>query len=304
MAKDIKADTQELLNDTSAIREDTAQILAEIARLQEKLPRDVDHQNGSRFMLERYLDNLTTYAETVCHTFPDEIDDSKGSDNGSIRHSRSVSPESHPSGSGGEYGVPKIDHTAQSIFSKAPELPVDIPHPDNEQKGKLVAGIHYDEPYERYRRETEYYDAPGLPPLHSTIIRQQQPPTPQDGPSGDSMTSESPNLRTQTFKDKTGLPTAEYLQRNRSNTSLDDDRSTSGKHSVDCRDVPGEYKTVQPYRVTHSMEELAQANHHFSGSLNNSALEIAPVKDGGRPVKQSPSLTGVLTYKGPGSGLR
>jgi len=97
LAREIKADTQEILNDTSAIKEDTAQIsairedtshiLAEIARLQEKLPRDGNQRNAG-FMLERYLDNLTSYAETVCDTFSDGSDGSR--------------PTSRPGSSGGE----------------------------------------------------------------------------------------------------------------------------------------------------------------------------------------------------------
>lgn len=71
MTKDIKADTQEIRTGTSAIKSDTTQILAEIARLQQQLPQDANQQNTSGFMLERYLDNLTTYAETVCDSFPD-----------------------------------------------------------------------------------------------------------------------------------------------------------------------------------------------------------------------------------------
>jgi hypothetical protein len=68
----IKADTQEILNGNSAIKQDTALILAEISRLQEQLPRDELQTSG--FMLQRYLDNLTSYAETVCDTFSDEIE--------------------------------------------------------------------------------------------------------------------------------------------------------------------------------------------------------------------------------------
>ncbi|CZR61494.1 uncharacterized protein PAC_11391 [Phialocephala subalpina] len=64
MAREIKADTQEIRTDTSAIKADTTQILAEIARLQQQLPQDANVRNTSGFMLERYLDNLTTYAET------------------------------------------------------------------------------------------------------------------------------------------------------------------------------------------------------------------------------------------------
>ncbi|KAE9367026.1 hypothetical protein N431DRAFT_562288 [Stipitochalara longipes BDJ] len=75
LAREIKADTQEILNDTSAIKEDTTQILAEIARLQDQLPRDGNHRSAG-FMLERYLDNLTNYAETVCDPFLDGSDGS------------------------------------------------------------------------------------------------------------------------------------------------------------------------------------------------------------------------------------
>jgi len=50
--------------------------LAEIARLQEKLPRD-GNQRSAGFMLERYLDNLTSYAETAIDTFSDGSDGSR-----------------------------------------------------------------------------------------------------------------------------------------------------------------------------------------------------------------------------------
>lgn len=56
------ADTQNILNDTSELKEDTAQILQEIAKLQAKLP---DHdQTGAHYLLHRYLDSLTSYAES------------------------------------------------------------------------------------------------------------------------------------------------------------------------------------------------------------------------------------------------
>jgi hypothetical protein len=72
LTKDIKADTAELRHDTTAIKQDTTQILEEIARLQARLP---EHMSPSNFpdlgstapdsMLNRYLDGLTTYTETV-----------------------------------------------------------------------------------------------------------------------------------------------------------------------------------------------------------------------------------------------
>ncbi len=84
MTRAIRADTQELLNDTSVIREDVAQVLVEIARLQEQLPRD-PNQRSTGFMLERYLDNLTSYAETVCDPFSDGLHESRGSECESIK---------------------------------------------------------------------------------------------------------------------------------------------------------------------------------------------------------------------------
>ena len=80
--RDIKADTQEIRDNTAAIpgiKEDTTQILVEIARLQAKLPKNVELQglegHGlSGFMLQRYLDNLTTYAETTYDTSDGELE--------------------------------------------------------------------------------------------------------------------------------------------------------------------------------------------------------------------------------------
>jgi hypothetical protein len=63
LTREIKADTTELRNDTTAIKEDTEQILREIARLQSRLPKDQNRQNSS-FILQRYLEDATTYAES------------------------------------------------------------------------------------------------------------------------------------------------------------------------------------------------------------------------------------------------
>ncbi|KAB5572480.1 hypothetical protein GE09DRAFT_1099675 [Coniochaeta sp. 2T2.1] len=64
IAKDIKQDTTALRNDTTDIKEDTGQILAEIERLKQLVSANGDE--SSKFLLNRYLDNMTTYAETVC----------------------------------------------------------------------------------------------------------------------------------------------------------------------------------------------------------------------------------------------
>jgi hypothetical protein len=63
LTREIKTDTAELRNDTSAIKDDTEQILLEIARLRSRLPKDEYRQNSS-FILKRYLEDLTTYAES------------------------------------------------------------------------------------------------------------------------------------------------------------------------------------------------------------------------------------------------
>jgi hypothetical protein len=136
MAREIKADTRELLNDTYAIKEDTAQILAEIARLQEQLPRDTQRNDASGFMLERYLDNLTSYAETVYDTLSDNIDECRGGENGSIKQQRSTSLISRSSSISGEARITENDDAAQSI---APRLPED-------REGKFEALEEYLKP--------------------------------------------------------------------------------------------------------------------------------------------------------------
>ncbi len=130
MVKEIKADTQELLNDTSAIKQDTAQILAEIARLQEQLPRDGNLRNTSGFMLERYLDNLTSYAETVCDPFLDGSDEPMVSERGSIEKQSWASPISW-SGSA-EVGVIENISASRSYSLGPLEPPIQVlPKPHN-----------------------------------------------------------------------------------------------------------------------------------------------------------------------------
>jgi len=52
--------------------------------LQQQLPRDADRFNTSGYMLERYLDNLTSYAETVYDDISTSTDNPMGSKEGSI----------------------------------------------------------------------------------------------------------------------------------------------------------------------------------------------------------------------------
>jgi ankyrin repeat protein len=63
--RDIRSDTEFLRDEAADIKEDTEQILAEIAKLQVRLPpNETQREIGSAFILQKYLDNLTTYAET------------------------------------------------------------------------------------------------------------------------------------------------------------------------------------------------------------------------------------------------
>jgi hypothetical protein len=67
IARDIKADTEEIRKDTAVIKDikdDTTLILEEIARLQAQPPATT-LKNQSDFMLNRYLDELSVYAELM-----------------------------------------------------------------------------------------------------------------------------------------------------------------------------------------------------------------------------------------------
>ncbi|KAG4281705.1 hypothetical protein FPRO06_10609 [Fusarium proliferatum] len=59
ITKEIKNDTSEIRNETSAIKDDTAQILEEILRLQKRLPK----QGGNDYILQNFLEEMTTYTE-------------------------------------------------------------------------------------------------------------------------------------------------------------------------------------------------------------------------------------------------
>lgn len=73
IAREIKDDTEQFRNDTTVIKEDTAHIIAEIARLQVRLPEgERAGGTGHGFALQRYLDNLTSYAESSWEMSDDE----------------------------------------------------------------------------------------------------------------------------------------------------------------------------------------------------------------------------------------
>jgi hypothetical protein len=138
MTRKIKADTQEIRNDTSAIKQDTAQILAEIACLQEQLPQGANRLNTSGFMLQRYLDNLTSYAETVCDTFPDDIENPTHRKGGftepEVIQQRNASPISSHSGRNNTEAEPaNNDFTFRLITPTAPERPLKVLHPNHDR---------------------------------------------------------------------------------------------------------------------------------------------------------------------------
>jgi hypothetical protein len=98
ITKEIKNNTTHLRDDTAAIKSDTAEILHEIARLRAQLPDDQatlqPKTEASESTLARYLDDLTSYAETVCWSGEDS--DTDVEDDGSIivkkSKSKSLSP--------------------------------------------------------------------------------------------------------------------------------------------------------------------------------------------------------------------
>ncbi len=70
--KDIKSGTEQILQDTSTLKQDTfqmqndiAQILAEISQLQGQVHSARIGSDPSHYVLERYLNDLKTDAETV-----------------------------------------------------------------------------------------------------------------------------------------------------------------------------------------------------------------------------------------------
>jgi hypothetical protein len=63
--REVKDDTAELLNDTSGIKKDTAEILELITRLESLQHSKTIPATDDQFMLNRYLDQLSTYAEST-----------------------------------------------------------------------------------------------------------------------------------------------------------------------------------------------------------------------------------------------
>ncbi|KAH7379605.1 hypothetical protein BKA66DRAFT_571419 [Pyrenochaeta sp. MPI-SDFR-AT-0127] len=96
MTKEIKADTQHLRDDTAAIKQDTSDILQEIARLRAQLPDDFSTLRPSTLKTDttliRYLDDLTSYAETVCWSGQDSDTDVEENDDSASKPNPTLSP--------------------------------------------------------------------------------------------------------------------------------------------------------------------------------------------------------------------
>ena len=78
LSKAIKEDMTAVRTDVHDIKQDTSQIMAELTRLRAivtdgNIPSATRGQN---YMLQQYLDNLTSYAETVCHDVVWDSDES------------------------------------------------------------------------------------------------------------------------------------------------------------------------------------------------------------------------------------
>ncbi|CAO2652988.1 Nn.00g023990.m01.CDS01 [Neocucurbitaria sp. VM-36] len=89
LTREIKADTSNLRDDTAAIKQDTAAILEEISRLRAQLPDDLTTLRpwtpAPDAMLLRYLDDLSSYAETVCWSGEDSDTDAGNTDEADAR---------------------------------------------------------------------------------------------------------------------------------------------------------------------------------------------------------------------------
>ncbi|KAK1760062.1 hypothetical protein QBC47DRAFT_366316 [Echria macrotheca] len=120
LAKEIKADTQDILHVTGHIREDTTQILAEIEKLKARLRPGTSETTESDIILQRYLEELTFLTEND-PTLPKPAESSfSGSTTPSISSTISSPPRrpSNPDGLDNQPGLP-----AQSQSDPVPISP-------------------------------------------------------------------------------------------------------------------------------------------------------------------------------------
>jgi hypothetical protein len=92
ITREIKGDTSKILDESAAIKEDTTQILLEIERLRAQLPED-SRLITPNIILERYLDDMTSYAESVSWLGADAISSiNESGERERVERSRSSTP--------------------------------------------------------------------------------------------------------------------------------------------------------------------------------------------------------------------
>jgi len=146
VTKEIKSDTEQIKEDTMAIKGDTTEIIALIQRLEQlqregAAPRD-------QFMLQRYLDELTNYAETVY-----QESRADGGEMLEYRRSRSWSPplRSASASPGKGISTPDKDNETQSAVHPS-SVGKDF-HPNNEQNHSTVSTMKADIPADPLTKE-------------------------------------------------------------------------------------------------------------------------------------------------------
>jgi len=112
--------------------------------LQEQLPRD-ENQRSAGFILDRYLDNLTSYAETVCDAYSDRSD--------------GLRPISRAGSSGEDGPINEIESTLRAISSTPRELDSNS-HDEGKERDSALARVKAFEPrVEAARDEVEEKEA-------------------------------------------------------------------------------------------------------------------------------------------------
>jgi len=107
--------------------------------LQEQLPRD-ENQRSAGFILDRYLDNLTSYAETVCDAYSDRSD--------------GLRPISRAGSSGEDGPINEIESTLRAISSTPRELDSNS-HDEGKERDSALARVKAFEPRVEAARDEE-----------------------------------------------------------------------------------------------------------------------------------------------------
>ncbi|KAH8729130.1 hypothetical protein GQ44DRAFT_504754 [Phaeosphaeriaceae sp. PMI808] len=132
IAKEIKTDTIQIRDDTEAIKQDTSEILQEIARLRAQLPNDqltlLPSTQVSDSALARYLDDLTSYAETVCWSGEDSDTDVESDDASLKSKTTSKSPSTIATTSHKVSSLPPVSTKPPRLLSPIEETESDVNH--------------------------------------------------------------------------------------------------------------------------------------------------------------------------------